>query len=274
MRMKWTLGILAGMALVAAVATAQGQNAFRLFLATEGVEGNDPLNGLSPRLTNPVVGTCNGPVRLYVWGQVISNEPDVRYITVSYNVRTTGTAEVVAARTWNYSNILTRWSVTNGGQLGGGELMNVRLSTGPAGFFGVRNYNFNNLDLQFDPVTTSTVLGWIDVDGVGEIRLEVGDIGIIRIGGIQENYLGFGDEGQKGNPIPEATIFTCGDLNCDGRFDGADIDPFFLALGDPAAYGLRFPDCNRELADMNADGQVNGADIDVFFECLGGGGCP
>ena len=65
-----------------------------------------------------------------------------------------------------------------------------------------------------------------------------------------------------------------GDLNCDGRFDGADIDPFFLALGDPAAYAIAFPNCDPLLADINGDGRVNGGDIDPFFECLGAGGCP
>ena len=64
-----------------------------------------------------------------------------------------------------------------------------------------------------------------------------------------------------------------GDLNCDGSFNGADIDPFFLALGDPAAYVIQFPNCDIMLGDMNGDGAVNGADIDSFFECLGGG-CP
>jgi hypothetical protein len=67
--------------------------------------------------------------------------------------------------------------------------------------------------------------------------------------------------------------FENGDLNCDGAFNGGDIDPFFLALGDPAAYAATYPNCDIMLADMNRDGAVNGADIDTFFECLGGG-CP
>lgn len=62
-----------------------------------------------------------------------------------------------------------------------------------------------------------------------------------------------------------------GDLNCDGAINGADIDAFFLALGDPPAYQARFPDCDAAvLGDMNASGYFNGADIDVFFEVLGG----
>jgi hypothetical protein len=68
--------------------------------------------------------------------------------------------------------------------------------------------------------------------------------------------------------------YELGDLNCDGSFNGADIDPFFLALGDPVQYAATFPECDIMLGDMNRDGAVNGADIDVFFECLGGGGCP
>ena len=65
-----------------------------------------------------------------------------------------------------------------------------------------------------------------------------------------------------------------GDMNCDGVFNGGDIDPFFLALGDPAAYTTQFPNCNILLGDMNGDGAVNGGDIDPFFACLGGGACP
>lgn len=62
-----------------------------------------------------------------------------------------------------------------------------------------------------------------------------------------------------------------GDLNCDGRFNGADIDPFFQVLGDTARYILEFPHCDFMLADINGDGFVNGADIDPFFLLLGGG---
>ncbi len=65
-----------------------------------------------------------------------------------------------------------------------------------------------------------------------------------------------------------------GDLNCDGRLDGADIDPFFLALGDPAAYAIAFPNCDLLNGDMNNDGRLDGGDIDPFFACLGGGVCP
>ncbi len=61
-----------------------------------------------------------------------------------------------------------------------------------------------------------------------------------------------------------------GDMNCDGAFDGADIDPFFLALADPAAYASQYPFCTIMNGDINGDGSVDGADIDAFFVLLGG----
>jgi len=67
----------------------------------------------------------------------------------------------------------------------------------------------------------------------------------------------------------------CGDCNCDGAFDGADIDAFFLAIGDPGAYQIAYPGCPRDfVADCNGDGVVDGADIDAFFIGLGLGKCP
>lgn len=65
-----------------------------------------------------------------------------------------------------------------------------------------------------------------------------------------------------------------GDLNCDGRVDNFDVDPFALALVDPAAYAATYPDCTSAHADINNDGQVNNFDIDGFVACIVGGGCP
>lgn len=59
-----------------------------------------------------------------------------------------------------------------------------------------------------------------------------------------------------------------GDLNCDGLINTGDIDPFVLALLDPADYANSFPDCNRFNADANGDGLVNTGDIDPFVELL------
>jgi hypothetical protein len=59
-----------------------------------------------------------------------------------------------------------------------------------------------------------------------------------------------------------------GDVNCDGNIDFFDIDPFLLALFDPAAYAIAFPDCDLSRADVNGDTLVNFFDIDPFVDLL------
>ncbi|MCH8807803.1 MAG: hypothetical protein IH986_17195 [Planctomycetes bacterium] len=220
--MKQLLGVLAGVALFIAPALAQ-DSAFRLYLSEQGVVGNTPLGGITPDQANPeIIDPAGGTHRLFVWGQVLGAETPQKYISVGYNAVTTKGAQVTGASTWNYTNILTRWSVAMGGQLGGGTLRNVRLAGYGPGFFGVAdNQGPGNFDLQYDPATKSTVIGWIDVQGVGEIFLQVGDIGIIRTNIFgnpnvtwDDVYLGFGDENaglmgnsfDMGSPIAEATI--------------------------------------------------------------------
>jgi hypothetical protein len=65
--------------------------------------------------------------------------------------------------------------------------------------------------------------------------------------------------------------FVPGDVNCDGAVDAFDIDPFVLALTDPAGYDAAQPDCTRHLADTNGDGRVDAFDIDPFVKLLAGG---
>jgi 6-phosphogluconolactonase (cycloisomerase 2 family) len=55
-----------------------------------------------------------------------------------------------------------------------------------------------------------------------------------------------------------------GDMNCDCRVDLNDVDPFVLALLDPAAYALAVPYCSVENADMNGDTFEDGLDIAGF----------
>ena len=69
--------------------------------------------------------------------------------------------------------------------------------------------------------------------------------------------------------------YLCGDANCDGLFNGGDIDSFFLALVNPTQWSVQHPNCNMVcVADINRDNAVNGADIDAFFLALGNGSCP
>jgi hypothetical protein len=65
-----------------------------------------------------------------------------------------------------------------------------------------------------------------------------------------------------------------GDMNCDGLVNNFDIDPFVLALTNPAAYASAYRNCDARNADVNHDGSSNNFDIDPFVLCLVNGGCP
>ncbi|TWT46220.1 hypothetical protein RAS1_26690 [Phycisphaerae bacterium RAS1] len=62
-----------------------------------------------------------------------------------------------------------------------------------------------------------------------------------------------------------------GDMNCDGSVDILDINPFVLALSDPAGYAAQYPECDIGNGDMNGDGDVNVLDINPFVDLLSGG---
>jgi len=71
--------------------------------------------------------------------------------------------------------------------------------------------------------------------------------------------------------VCEQPEYDLGDLNCDHAVDGFDIQPFVLAMTDPAQYAGQYPNCNYMLADMNQDGSVDGFDIQPFVNALTGG---
>ena len=64
-----------------------------------------------------------------------------------------------------------------------------------------------------------------------------------------------------------------GDANCDGVVNSFDIDPFVLALTDPAAWEGTYGGACTALCvgDCNGDGAVNSFDIDPFVELMVGG---
>jgi hypothetical protein len=67
-------------------------------------------------------------------------------------------------------------------------------------------------------------------------------------------------------PISSGTVF--GDLNGDSDVNLLDIDPFTLALIDPAGYAAAYPNGNINLADLNHDGVRSGLDIAVLVVAL------
>jgi hypothetical protein len=72
---------------------------------------------------------------------------------------------------------------------------------------------------------------------------------------------------EDGDGVMDACEFP-GDVNCDGAVDAFDIDPFVLALTDPAGYAAKFPNCTIVNADCNGDGTVDAFDIDPFVKLL------
>jgi hypothetical protein len=59
--------------------------------------------------------------------------------------------------------------------------------------------------------------------------------------------------------------------NCDGVVSAYDIDPFVLAVTNPAQYAVQYPDCDRMRADLNGDGAVNGYDNSYLSGLIGAG---
>jgi 6-phosphogluconolactonase (cycloisomerase 2 family) len=72
-------------------------------------------------------------------------------------------------------------------------------------------------------------------------------------------------------PRSLATWVPCpatGDLNCDCAVDLDDIDPFALALLDPAAYAAAYPACNIAQADLNGDTFADAVDLALLADLL------
>ncbi len=69
--------------------------------------------------------------------------------------------------------------------------------------------------------------------------------------------------------VPTAAFGT-GDMNCDGVISVGDINPFVLAITDPAGYAKAFPECDLMNADTSGDDAVSVSDINRFVELVSG----
>ncbi|MDX2200668.1 MAG: S8 family serine peptidase [Phycisphaerae bacterium] len=74
------------------------------------------------------------------------------------------------------------------------------------------------------------------------------------------------------NCLPVAPPPLMGDMNCDGVLSVGDIAGFVLALTDPDAYALAYPECDINRADINADLFISVGDIAGFVSLLTGEG--
>ena len=80
-------------------------------------------------------------------------------------------------------------------------------------------------------------------------------------GGIEVDHLQYGYT---------TAASSLGDLNCDGAVTFDDINPFVLALSDPAGYATAYPACNILNGDCDQNGVVNFDDINAFVALLAG----
>ena len=65
-------------------------------------------------------------------------------------------------------------------------------------------------------------------------------------------------------------VYRLGDMNCDGAVNFDDINPFVLALSDPAGYGTTYPNCPISNGDIDGNGAVDFFDINPFVALLSG----
>jgi hypothetical protein len=61
-----------------------------------------------------------------------------------------------------------------------------------------------------------------------------------------------------------------GDMNCDGVLSVGDIAGFVLALTNPSAYAVQYPQCEISAADLNGDTVISVGDIATFVALLTG----
>ncbi len=128
------------------------------------------------------------------------------------------------------------------------------------------------------------LLGRIDIEvsGPATVNMGISDNLITRVGdpwndlwgtvafGLNSPVAGSVAGAGLDNPAPDLIVrsYQRGDLNCDGFLNNGDVDPFVMALTNPAVYVASSPGCAIELADMNGDGSINNGDIDAFVALL------
>ncbi|MBL0927511.1 MAG: S8 family serine peptidase [Phycisphaerales bacterium] len=198
-------------------------SAFQLFFSDTGLTNPDnnqsPVDNAAPALVNPVVETTIEPQRLYIWARILRAPTEQIWDRISFSIETTGTATIVGRDIWNYQPVsqFRRWDIVQPGTIaaGGQSLAGVNLEAirQPDNFPGLVAAGVNSLaanaalDAQSIPGNRLTLLGWIEVQGAGEVRFRIGPTGIFRREGRTDDeiFLGFGD---NPNDLPALRLFS------------------------------------------------------------------
>ncbi|MEW6199483.1 MAG: hypothetical protein AB1601_12575 [Planctomycetota bacterium] len=108
---------------------------------------------------------------------------------------------------------------------------------------------------------------WLSTDwGQSWEYAPVGPAGRVLQDGETDGWLA--KPGYDPDSEPVTPLHIAGDLNCDGRVDFGDINPFVLGLSNPAGYVLEFPNCRLLNGDINGDGRFDFGDINAFVALL------
>ena len=128
----------------------------------------------------------------------------------------------------------------------------------------------NNAQNVYDPYDNSwynTARGegnyWSDFDESSEGAYDNDSDGIV-----DSSYAIIGGNNQDLYPLMH--LFVLGDMNHDGCVNWRDVDPFVLAMSDPAAYQNQYHILPKLHGDINQDGVVNWRDIEPFVALLTG----
>jgi hypothetical protein len=77
----------------------------------------------------------------------------------------------------------------------------------------------------------------------------------------------------SGRGVARAGTVLPGDLDCNGRVDFDDVDPFVLGMNNPSAYEAQYGISPEAKGDMDGDGDQDFDDIPCFSSTLQGEGC-
>ncbi|MCG3125347.1 MAG: hypothetical protein CHACPFDD_00165 [Phycisphaerae bacterium] len=147
--------------------------------------------------------------------------------------------------------LLDRWGYDSIGLEGSG--IPFELLTGQWASLHTYGWSEFEIDAATQRLTVTTYgIDWYDADELNADPSEV-------VGRVPQIVQQFAVDATPVQPL------LLGDLNGDGLVNAADVDPFLLALTDPAGYATAFPKCRRQAADLSCDGSVDGLDVEPFI---------